>query len=166
MKVQLAGFESESVVDGPGIRLVVFFQGCPHRCEGCHNPNTFDPLAGEIYDIEDIKGEITAARGITGVTFSGGEPFLQLEALAELVRFVKTRGLHVVIYSGYTYEELMTSASKETVGEILQDTDILIDGKYLKAQRDLSIAFRGSRNQRIVDVPATRQRGQVVTLEI
>ena len=167
MKLHLAGFESESVVDGPGIRFVVFFQGCPHHCEGCHNPKTLDPSAGEVYGIEDVKGEITAARGITGVTFSGGEPFLQPEALVQLVKFVKELGLHVIIYSGYTYEELVSMAAKEnTIEEILQHTDILIDGKYLKAQKDLSLAFRGSSNQRIIDVSATSQSGQVVTLEL
>lgn len=164
MKLRIAGFEDESVVDGPGIRLVIFFQGCPHQCEGCHNPKTLDPLAGEVYDIEDVKEEITAARGITGVTFSGGEPFLQTEALAELVKFTKTLDLHVVIYSGYTYEELLASVAKEPkIEEILQDADILIDGKYIKDQRDLSIAFRGSRNQRIINLPASRQSGRVVT---
>ena len=165
MKIRLAGFEPESVVDGPGIRFVIFTQGCPHFCAGCHNPQTHNPFAGEEYEIDIIKEEITAAKGITGITISGGEPFLQPEALSELVDHAKSIGLHVVVYSGYIYEDLLILGQQNpSIINVLEKADILIDGPFIKAERDISLAFRGSRNQRIIDLNKTRSQGYIVTL--
>lgn len=164
MHIRLAGFEKESVVDGPGIRLVIFTQGCTHHCEGCHNPQSIDPQGGEIYALEAIKEEIKAAHGISGVTFSGGEPFLQAEAVAELAKFTKNLSLNVVVYTGYLYEELAALAEiNPYFQEILDYADILVDGPFVLAERDLSLAFRGSRNQRVIDLQNTKKNGYVVT---
>ena len=161
MKIRIAGFEALSVVDGPGIRFVVFLQGCPHHCEGCHNPQALDPSAGEVYELDIVKNEIKSASGITGVTFSGGEPFLQAEALAELVEFTKELGLNIMLYTGYTYQELEDKKDIEAIAKILGLTDILVDGPFIKSERDISLAFRGSRNQRIIDIQKTRASGKV-----
>lgn len=161
MKIRIAGFEALSVVDGPGIRFVVFFQGCHHNCDGCHNPQALDPSAGEEYELDIVKAEIKSASGITGVTFSGGEPFLQTEALAELVQFTKELGLNIMLYTGYTYQELADKKDIEAIDKILELADILVDGPFIKSERDISLAFRGSRNQRVIDIQKTRASSKI-----
>lgn len=142
---------AESVVDGPGIRYVVFVQGCPHHCEGCHNPQTHDFAGGEWVDIFDLLDEIKQDPLLKGVTFSGGEPFCQAEALSRLAKELHEFGLHVMTYSGYTYEQLSEMAqSDESVAELLRQTDTLVDGPFILEKRDLSLQFRGSSNQRIL----------------
>lgn len=163
MKVRISGIIKESVVDGPGLRLVVFTQGCPHHCPECHNPNTHDPQGGYEISTEDIAAAIHQARLIRGVTFSGGEPFLQPVPLAHIAKQVKAKGLNVVTYSGYEFEQLLAmSLHNAAVKELLLATDILIDGPYKAAERDLRLAFRGSANQRLIDVPASLRLGNSV----
>jgi anaerobic ribonucleoside-triphosphate reductase activating protein len=129
MKLRLAGLVPESVVDGPGIRFVVFAQGCPHHCPGCHNPETWDPEAGKLVEVEEILSMIAGARLLKGVTFSGGEPFLQAEALSELARGIKKLGLDLMVYTGYEYEELLELArTRPAYMELLELTDILVAG--------------------------------------
>ena len=161
--LRLAGIVLESIVDGPGIRFAVFCQGCPHHCEECHNPETHDFDGGTVCSIEKLLAEIDKDPLLAGVTFSGGEPFCQPEAFASLARKVKERNLSVVSFSGYTLEQLQElSVRKPAVGELLALTDILIDGPYQKEKRDLTLAFRGSSNQRVIDMNKTRAGGQVV----
>ncbi len=161
--LRLAGIVRESIVDGPGIRFAVFCQGCPHHCEECHNPETHDFDGGTVCSIEKLLAEIDKDPLLAGVTFSGGEPFCQPEAFASLARKVKERNLSVVSFSGYTLEQLQElSVRKPAVGELLALTDILIDGPYQKEKRDLTLAFRGSSNQRVIDMNKTRAGGQVV----
>ncbi|HMM20380.1 MAG TPA: anaerobic ribonucleoside-triphosphate reductase activating protein [Selenomonadales bacterium] len=163
MEFRIAGITKESVVDGPGIRMVVYAQGCHRNCPDCHNPDTHDRNGGELVDTELILGLVSRARLIRGVTLSGGEPFLQPEPLAHLARQVRARGLDIVTYTGFVFEELLALSLKDkAVRDLLTVTDILIDGAYRAEERDLSLAFRGSRNQRIINVPKSLATGQVV----
>jgi anaerobic ribonucleoside-triphosphate reductase activating protein len=163
MKLRLAGTEPESVVDGPGIRFVVFTQGCPHHCPGCHNPETWDPEAGEPVEVRELLDRIKEGKLLKGVTVSGGEPFLQAEALVELARGVRDLGLDLVVYTGFAFEELRELArSRPAYRDLLILTSILVDGPYLEAERDLALAFRGSRNQRLIDMPRSLAEGTAV----
>ncbi len=159
MKLRIAGITPESVVDGPGIRLVIFLQGCPHDCEGCHNPLTHDYKGGREIEAAELIAEIEEAKLIRGITLSGGEPFLQAEALLEVARAAKTKDLSVVAYSGYLFEEL---AARSDARALLEYVDILIDGPFILAERDLKLAFRGSANQRLLNVPLSLQSGEAV----
>lgn len=170
MEIRLAGITEESVVDGPGLRLVVFVQGCPHGCPGCHNPDTHDSNGGYVVDVEGLFSHIEKKalhnRLLRGVTFSGGEPFLQPEPLIQLAKRLKMLGLDIVTYSGFKFEQLTAMALKNTdVGQLLKQTDILIDGQYRETERDLGLAFRGSRNQRLIDVKATLKAMKVIPWE-
>jgi len=166
MEIRLAGVKEESIVDGPGLRLVVFSQGCPHQCPGCHNPDTHNIKGGYAADVQGLFQYIerVAARNklLKGVTLSGGEPFLQSGPLADLARQLRALRLNIVTYSGFTFEQLAAMAVKrDDIGRLLRETDILIDGLYNEAERDLGLAFRGSRNQRLIDIPATLAAGQL-----
>jgi anaerobic ribonucleoside-triphosphate reductase activating protein len=166
MKIRVCGITRESVVDGPGLRAVVYVQGCLHGCRGCHNPSTWDCAGGYELDLSEIVFEIRPNKLLRGLTISGGEPFLQAGMCAQLARRVKAAGMDIVTYTGYTWEELSELALQDQgVAEFLDETDILIDGPYLEEEKDLSLSFRGSRNQRIIDLPATRKAGKVVTLD-
>ena len=158
--IRVSGLVEESIVDGPGLRYVVFTQGCPHRCPGCHNPQTHDFNGGEERRIADIAAAIADNPLLAGVTLSGGEPFCQPAACAALARAVHAQGRHVVTYSGYTLEQLRVMAAADTaVAALLQETDVLIDGPYIEAQRDLTLPFRGSANQRVIDLKEKRKNG-------
>lgn len=151
--LRLSGVISESIVDGPGFRYVVFTQGCPHGCPGCHNPQTHDFNGGTLIDPLTLLPEIDENPLLAGVTFSGGEPFCQPEALLPLAREIKARGLHLLIFSGYTYEQLQAmAASSEATAQLLRLCNTLIDGPYIEEQRDLTLQFRGSANQRVLQL--------------
>lgn len=161
--IRIAGIVKESIVDGPGIRYTVFVQGCPHHCEGCHNPNTHDFSGGNEVNSSQLTEEIRSNPLLAGVTLSGGEPFCQAEALGELAATVKAMNKNVVAYSGYTFEELIDLAKeKPAVLQLLQSCDLLIDGRYIQAKRDLTLRFRGSSNQRVLDVPKSLKSGAAV----
>ncbi len=151
--LRINGVVAESCVDGPGLRYTIFVQGCPHHCEGCHNPQTHDFNGGQLVESERILKEIKSDPLLSGVTFSGGEPFCQGEALAELAREVHALGMDVMTYSGWTLEQLQEKATKEEgVKALLEETDILVDGPFILTERDLELDFRGSRNQRILEL--------------
>ena len=153
MPIRLSGVIKESIVDGPQLRFVVFTQGCPHHCPGCHNPETWDMGGGFMTNTSLLWKSITENPSIKGVTFSGGEPFLWGEALAEIARCAKSRGMSVMTYSGWTYEQLQKKAETEPgTKALLSSTDYLVDGPFILAERDLELLFRGSRNQRLLDV--------------
>ena len=149
--LNLAGIVGDSIVDGPGIRTTVFCQGCPHHCPGCQNPETWAFGCGTDMDEETILDIVRSNPLCRGVTFSGGEPFAQAEGFTRLARLLKAEKYEVACYSGYTFEELLegTQAQKELLGAI----DVLIDGPFLMEEKTLEVPFRGSRNQRILDVP-------------
>ena len=160
-KLKISGVEPESIVDGRGFRYVVFTQGCPHHCPGCHNPQTHDFEAGKWADIEDLFAEICENPLLKGVTFSGGEPFCQPRPLSELAKLVHEKKLDVTVFTGYTYAELVNRHDPD-VDALLSQTDVLIDGPFLLAEKDLTLTFKGSRNQRIIDLNRTRETGQIV----
>lgn len=164
--LRLAGIVRESIVDGPGIRFTVFCQGCPHGCPGCHNPETHDFSGGSDCSIDRLMEEIDKDPLLAGVTFSGGEPFCQAEAFEAMAELVRQRGLSVAVFSGYTYEELEAMAERDVhVRGLLDMTDILIDGPFVKELKDLTLQFRGSSNQRVIDMESTRKTGNVVLWE-
>ncbi len=161
MKIQVAGIIRESIVDGPGLRYVVFCQGCHQRCEGCHNEKTQPLDGGEWKDTADIFAEMQKDPLLAGLTLSGGEPFLQTEALCELAERARGRGLSVWAYSGYTWEELLDGADPAWRA-LLDRIDVLVDGPYEKDKATYGLRFRGSANQRLIDVPKSLERGDVV----
>lgn len=164
--LRIAGVVRESIVDGPGIRFVVFCQGCPHLCPGCHNPVTHDFDGGYPCEVEKIVKAIDENPILDGVTFSGGEPACQPKAFLTLAKEIKARGLNIIMYSGFTLEQLMEmSVCDEALKALLEQLDYLIDGRYEEAQRDLTLAFRGSQNQRIIDMKETRKAGEIITIE-
>lgn len=163
VSLRLAGIASDSIVDGPGLRYTIFCQGCDHHCEGCHNPETWDFDAGYDLDIETILKEIDENPLLDGVTFSGGDPVLQAEPFSILAAKVKARNLNVVLYTGFTYEQLVEmSQNDENVSNLLKNTDLLVDGRFELSLRDLTLPFRGSSNQRIIDMNKTRESGTLV----
>ena len=159
MKIRIAGLVNDSIVDGPGFRFSVFTQGCPHGCPGCHNPQTHDFAGGKDADTGEIIRQFLDNPLLDGITLSGGEPFCQCEACAELARAAKDAGLNVWAYSGYTFEELM---EKPEAVELLRHVDVLVDGPFILAQRTLDAKWRGSKNQRLIDVPASLNSGRAV----
>lgn len=167
MEIRIAGTVSESIVDGPGFRYVIFVQGCPHGCPGCHNPQTHDFNAGKLTDTDELFGECIEDPLNKGVTFSGGEPFCQAEPLYELGKRFKERGLSLWSYSGWTFEELLEKSKREEyVRRLLSIIDVLVDGRFAEEQRSLSLQFRGSANQRLIDVPASIKAGAAVEYDI
>lgn len=163
--LRLAGVIRESIVDGPGIRMVIFAQGCPHHCNGCHNPQTHDFNGGYISQAKNILKAIDTNPLLKGVTFSGGEPFMQADAFADLAIEVHKRNLDILTYSGHTFEELMSGSDKfPERNRLLEQTDYLIDGKFVLELKSLSLQFRGSSNQRIIDVKKSLKCGKVVEI--
>ncbi len=164
--IRLAGVVRESIVDGPGLRFTVFCQGCPHGCEGCHNPATHDFEGGYDCEISKIIAAVDENPLLDGVTFSGGEPMCQPEAFTVLAGELKKRNLNIMVYTGYTYEELLRLVeTRPAVGKLLELTDYLVDGRFILAQRDLTLPFRGSTNQRILDMKQTLAAGKPVLAE-
>jgi len=161
MKIRLAGIEPASITDGPGFRYTVFVQGCPHKCPGCHNPQTHDFSGGMEADTEMLLEDFAADPLLAGMTFSGGEPFCQPEPLAQLAQKVHALGKTVVCYSGWTYEQLL-AMEDPAVQALLSACDVLVDGPFLLEQRNLDLRFRGSENQRCIDLNATRRAGETV----
>ncbi|NLM07064.1 MAG: anaerobic ribonucleoside-triphosphate reductase activating protein [Tissierellia bacterium] len=147
-KLRIAGIFEESIVDGPGIRFVIYTQGCTHNCPNCHNPETHDPLKGELVDIKKLFAQIKENPLLKGVTFSGGEPFLQADVLYELGLLIKDIGLDLWVFTGFLYEDLLNL--NIDARNLLSITDVLVDGPFIEAEKDLSLKFRGSKNQRIL----------------
>lgn len=160
MKIRISGIVEESVVDGPGIRFVIFTQGCIHKCEGCHNEDTHDMNGGYEIDTDEIFEKIKRNPMLDGVTFSGGDPLLQVESLVDLAKKCREHGLNIYTYTGFEWEMLMRN--KEKYLAFLELNDVLVDGKFILEQRSLNLAFRGSDNQRLIDVQKTLDSGEVV----
>ena len=153
--MKLCGIEMDSVVDGPGIRMTVFFQGCPHHCEGCHNPETWD------YDAECMEMSVAEVLKLfdgdsilTGLTLSGGEPLSprNFEEIFELVREMKKRNKNVWVFTGYTIDKVLAKYPNLRE-DLLPYVDVVVDGPFVLSQRDLMLDFRGSRNQRLIEIP-------------
>ena len=157
MQIRIAGLVPESFVDGDGIRFAIFMQGCQRNCEGCHNPETHALNGGRLIDTAEILAEIKKNPLLDGITLTGGEPFLQINAADEIARAVKSFGLNVWCYTGFIYEELPPDAAP-----LIQNIDVLIDGAFIESLRDLGLQFRGSSNQRIIDLNKTRAQNKIV----
>lgn len=164
--IRIAGVVKESTVDGPGFRYVVFTQGCPHKCEGCHNPETHDLRGGKLVSIQKLVDDINQNPLLKGVTISGGEPFMQGKEVANLISKLDKKRHTVMVYTGFEYEELLAHANEENhFLEILQNTDVLIDGKFDINQKDENVMFRGSRNQRAIEAKNSINEGKIILHE-
>ena len=161
--IRLYGTAPDSIVDGPGLRYAVFVQGCSHGCPGCHNPDSQPCAGGTVRAIADVVADIAANKLVQGVTISGGEPFEQAAACAALARQVRELGLDVWTYSGYRYEQLAEGIPDPAARDLLDQTDVLVDGPFVQAQHSYQLPWRRPHNQRLTDVPATRARGHIVS---
>ena len=160
-RLRIAGIVNDSIVDGPGLRLTVFTQGCPHHCPGCHNAHTHSYKGGKKIFVSKIMKQIDENPLLSGVTFSGGEPFIQAKKLIPIAQHVKNKGLELACYTGFVFEELV-SGKVPYAKELLSYVDILIDGKFVLAQKSLNLKFKGSKNQRTIDVQQSLKEGKVV----
>ena len=153
----------DTTVDGPGFRTSVYSSGCPHHCPGCHNPQSWDIDNGREVDIEDILNVILADP-FADVTFSGGDPMFQPDGFAALARAIKERSSkNIWCYTGYLFEQLLQNPSQRA---LLEQVDVLVDGRFIEALRDETLRFRGSSNQRVIDVQRSLERGETVVMEI
>jgi anaerobic ribonucleoside-triphosphate reductase activating protein len=165
--VRISGVTDDSIVDGPGIRFVIFAQGCEMHCKGCHNPQTWDKNGGYDITFGELLRRIEANPLLDGVTLSGGEPFLQAAALAELCGLIREQtNLDIITYSGYTFDCLYKNADEQNgYMPLLSVIDYLIDGAFVEEQQSYDLSFRGSKNQRVVDVKASLAAGKAVVSE-
>ncbi len=164
--LRLAGVVRESIVDGPGIRMTLFTQGCPHHCEGCHNPETWDFDKGYDGNIEKIFQLAKKDPLLQGLTFSGGEPFCQPKPLTKLAKMCHKEGYNIFCYTGYTFEKIISSFDTHPEWkDFLEEIDYLVDGPFILAQRSLMLHFRGSKNQRLLDVKKSLAQGKAVEAE-
>jgi len=160
MKLRVASdLTFDSIVDGPGLRVVLWTQGCLHKCKGCHNMQTWDVNGGSQVDTNEIVASIKASKLQSGLTISGGEPFLQSDAILEIVKEVSKIPLSIWIYTGYTYEQILTDPKK---AEILNYIDVLVDGKFEESKKGYDILFRGSSNQRLIDIKKTKHASEII----
>ena len=160
MEIRLAAdLQPDSIVDGEGIRTVIWTQGCPHNCKGCHNPGTHDFNGGFLEDVDEVIEELKKIEGQDGITLSGGDPMCQSEACLEICKAAKELGLNVWCYTGFTYEKILNNPKQKA---LLQYIDVLVDGKFVLEEKSLDIYFRGSRNQRIIDVKKSLEEEKVV----
>lgn len=160
MKIRLASeIQSDSILDGEGIRTVIWFQGCSHNCEECHNPETHDFNGGFEIDTDDIKKQIDELEYQNGITLSGGDPFFQPEGALEIAKYAHKKGYNVWAYTGFLYEDLLKNKKTKI---LLENIDVLIDGKFVKALKSFECKFRGSTNQRVIDVQKSLEQGEVV----
>lgn len=159
--MRIFGLVQDSIVDGPGFRFSCFVQGCPHHCPGCHNPESHAPQGGKEMAVEAVEAELLKNPLTDGLTLSGGEPFAQAEDCLKLAKTAHAHGLNVWSYSGWTFEYLRDQGT-EAQGALLAELDVLVDGPFLIEERTLSLPWRGSRNQRVIDVPASLAAGQAV----
>lgn len=164
MRISLSGVTGDSIVDGPGLRLTIFTQGCLHHCPGCHNPQTHDPEGGSWADTEDILAAAAENPLLDGITLSGGDPFLQPVPCLALAEGAHKIGLNVWTYTGYTWEALLEENDAEKLA-LLKETDVLVDGPFLLAEHSLELRFCGSRNQRLIDVKKSLAEDKVVLWE-
>ena len=158
-KARIAGMVKHSSVDGPGVRFTVFFQGCPHHCPGCHNPETWDPAGGEEISLDELIEEIRKTRYLDGITLSGGDPLLQPRAVIAAADAAHAKGLTVWCYTGWTFEEIMKGSAGPDAVEALNHIDVLVDGPFRMELLSRECIYRGSSNQRLIDVPASLTEG-------
>ena len=164
MRFRLSGIVNDSIVDGPGLRLAVFMQGCPYGCPGCHNPQTHDVMGGREADTQEVRAMLKKNPLLDGLTLSGGEPLLQPQAAREMAEMAKAQGLNVWCYTGDTVEHMLKNCAPDVMAA-LEHVDVLVDGPFILEQKSLDLRFRGSRNQRLINMPATLKAGKAVLWE-
>ena len=162
-KIRVAGLTNDSIVDGKGFRFVIFTQGCLHHCKGCHNPETWAMDGGTLMDISEIEEKVARNGLLDGITFSGGDPFYQPEVCVKIAKWAKERGLNIWAYTGFLYEELLNMPE---VKEFLDLVDVLVDGPFILEEKSLLLNFRGSKNQRVIDLNETKKTGMVSLLDV
>lgn len=162
--IRVSGIVNDSITDGPGLRFTLFTQGCPHGCKGCHNPQTHPFSGGKVMSADEIYNMICANPIITGVTFSGGDPICQAKPLSNLAQRIKSKNLELAVYTGYTWESL-AECKDEYVKKLLSYTDVVVDGEFDLSRRSLALKFKGSPNQRTIDVQKSLHDGCVVLKE-
>jgi len=164
--MRIAGLVQDSIVDGPGFRFTVFTQGCPHNCQGCHNPDTHDPDGGREMTVKQVIDAMLSNPMTDGLTLSGSDPFVQAADCAEIAKAAHKNGLNVWTYTGWTYEKLWSlSEQDEGIKALLNETDVLVDGPFILSQKSYDVPWRGSKNQRLIDMKATLESGKVVEKE-
>ncbi len=163
MDLRIADIVNDSIVDGPGLRLTVFTQGCVHNCKNCHNPSTHDLNGGKIVDTDFIINKFFENPLLDGITFSGGEPFLQPKPLSVIAKAIKEKGFNVIAYTGYTWEKLIEEKDKYI--DLLKYTDIVIDGPFVDDLKSYDLHFRGSSNQRSIDVQKSLLENKIILYE-
>ncbi|CAM3714230.1 anaerobic ribonucleoside-triphosphate reductase activating protein [Hathewaya histolytica] len=163
--IRLSGIIFESLANGPGIRRVFFSQGCTHNCEGCFNKHTHSFHGGEIFSIKNLIDDLKDNPIINGVTFSGGDPLEQAESFYYLAQEVKNLGLNIWCYTGYTFEYILKHLDEKAFWkELLDSIDVIVDGRFMESQKNHSLKYRGSRNQRIIDVKKSLELGKIIQL--
>ena len=168
MQIRLAvpEIQKDSIVDGEGIRSVIWTQGCLHNCPGCHNPETHSFREGFLVEVDELKKQMNNLEGQDGITFSGGDPIEQALACSELAIYAKELGFNVWCYTGYTFEELVERMEYfPNIKKFLENVDVLVDGKFKIEEKSFDVSFRGSKNQRLVDVKKSFEKGKTVCLK-
>lgn len=153
-----------TAVDGPGLRTSIYFAGCAHKCPECHNSSTWPFDSGRVWDVEEVLNVVKY--NDFNVTFSGGDPMYQAKAILPLAKAIKTLGYTIWCYSGFTFEQLLQTSAPEGAAELLQYIDVLVDGPFVAALRDTDLRFRGSANQRIINVQASLENDKVIQIEL
>ena len=163
MQIRLAAdLQADSVVDGEGVRTVLWTQGCPHACKGCHNPQTHSFNDGVLVDVEEVIEALSEIKHQDGLTLSGGDPVCQSEACYEISKAAHEMGMNVWCYTGFTYETMLQNPKHR---RLLEQIDVLVDGKFILEEKSYNLHFRGSRNQRIIDVQRSLKEEKVVLVE-
>ena len=164
--MKVAGLVQDSIVDGPGFRFTVFTQGCPHGCPGCHNPETHDPSGGTEVPVSLVIKKLLSNPLTDGVTLSGGEPFMQGADCTAIARAAHENGLNVWTYTGYTFERLIELSETDVgIKALLYETDVLVDGPFILEERSLSLSWRGSKNQRLLNAKKSVSERRPVSIE-
>ena len=162
MKINIAGVLKHSSVNGPGVRYVLFTQGCIHNCAGCQNPETHDGQGGSLMDVEDVAQDILETKYLDGVTLSGGDPFYRPEAMLELLKILKSKNMNIWVYTGWKLEDILEGKPGEGSRESLDYIDVLVDGRFNEELKSSNCIYRGSTNQRLIDIKATLEQGSIV----
>lgn len=165
--IRLSGIAFESLVNGPGLRRVLFSQGCRHNCEGCFNPDTHDFDGGALKDMDEILKDIINNPMLKGVTFSGGDPLEQADKFAYIAKNLKENNINIWCYTGYTFEYILEN-QEHNLGwsDLLKYIDVLVDGRFQQDKKVEGLRFRGSSNQRIIDVKESLKLGEIIQIQI
>ena len=167
MEIRLAAYlQPDSIVDGEGIRTVIWTQGCPHHCLGCHNPETWDFEGGALVPLTEVFEIIDSLEGQDGITFSGGDPFMQPKQCAEIAKYARSKGLNIWAYTGFTFEHLIEMVRiKPEILDFLKQVDVVVDGRFIIGKKSFNCIFRGSTNQRVIDVKESLKKKKTILVE-